>query len=382
MAASKTLATTGLPGWVYRDQAFFAAERERIFKRAWQVACHVSDVPEPGDYFRLDFMDEPLIIVRGEDGVVRALANVCRHRGARLLDGEGGGPRGQLRSGRIVCPFHAWTYDGRGRLVAVPRQSAYPGLTTAERGLPELEVETWQGFVFFRLEPGGPSVQQMMRPYEAELRPYRLGEMRPLGRVTLRPREVNWKTVVENYIDGLHIAHAHTGLGRLIARSYALEVKDHVYRMSGAIEARENAGWSERHYCAILPSQAHLPEDRRRLWSYYLLWPNVAFDVYPDQVDFMHIIPLAPGRTLIREIPYALPDSSREMRLARYLNWRINRVVSVEDRDLIERVYHGTGSRGYVRGPLSEEEICIAAFADRLRRILPECDLAEPPRRV
>ncbi len=370
-----------LPAWTYRDPAFFELERARVFRPSWQVVCHVNDLPETGDYHVFDFLGEPVFVVRGEDGVIRAFPNVCRHRAARLLDGEDGGGRGRCPQGRIRCPYHAWTYGLDGRLTHVPYESAYRDFDRSEYGLPELDLEIWRGFVFVRLEspPGAPGVAEMMAPYDAELAPYRLEEMRALGRVTLRPRAVNWKNVVDNYIDGLHIAVAHTGLRRIVGRSYAIEPQEHVYRMIGEIEAGPRAGWSERLYCRHLPEAAHLPPERRRVWSYYLLWPNMGFDIYPDQIDFMQMIPLGPGETLIREIPYGLPDDRRETRAARYLNWRINRVVNAEDTGLIARVQHGMGSASYRQGPLSEQETCLHAFAEKLRRLLPVARLPEPP---
>jgi phenylpropionate dioxygenase-like ring-hydroxylating dioxygenase large terminal subunit len=108
------------------------------------------------------------------------------------------------------------------------------------------------------------------------------------------------------------------------------------------------------------------------MWSYYRLWPNVAFDVYPDQVDFMQFVPISPTQTLIREIAYALPDRRREVRAARYLNWRINRQVNAEDTVLVARVQSGMTSSSYSSGPLSKAEVCLAAFARRLREALPE----------
>ena len=106
----------------------------------------------------------------------------------------------------------------------------------------------------------------------------------------------------------------------------------------------------------------HLPHERQRLWTYFKLWPNVAFDIYPDQIDFMQFLPVSPTETLIREIAYVHPDSRREMRAARYLNWRINRQVNLEDKALIERVQAGMGSSSYTVGPLSEDEVCLRSF--------------------
>jgi len=89
----------------------------------------------------------------------------------------------------------------------------------------------------------------------------------------------------------------------------------------------------------------------QRLWSYFKLWPNTAFDLYPDQIDFMQFLPVSPTDTMIREVVYVHPDSRREMRAARYLNWRINRRISHEDKALIERVQSGMASSSYLSGP-------------------------------
>lgn len=367
----------GLPGWVYGDERFFQREIEKVLLPSWQVVCHQTDVPEPGDYRRLDFAGRPIFVVRGEDGEIRAFYNVCRHRASRLLDGDPSGA-GRCHRGRIVCPYHGWTYDLEGRLTGVPGSAAYDGLVREQWGLKSPEVEIWQGFVFVRCRPGGPRLADIMAPWEETIAPYRMGEMMALGRVTLRPREVNWKTIVENYADGLHIPVAHPGLSALSAGSYRLEVGDQVMHMTAEVAAQGGGSWSVRAYRRFLPPVPHLPASLRRRWNYFLLWPNLAFDVYPDQVDFMQMIPLGPRRTLIREIPYGLKDNTREMKAARYLNWRINRRVNAEDQRLIERVQAGMDSGEFGRGPLSRDEVCLRALATRLTEILPEAAGREP----
>jgi phenylpropionate dioxygenase-like ring-hydroxylating dioxygenase large terminal subunit len=122
----------------------------------------------------------------------------------------------------------------------------------------------------------------------------------------------------------------------------------------------------------LLTEFTHLPMERRRNWSYYRLWPNVAFDVYPDQVDFMQLLPVSASETLIREIAYALPDNRREVGAARYLNWRINRQVNAEDTKLLIGVQQGMTSSSYSTGPLSSSEVCLSAFARRFREALPD----------
>ena len=126
---------------------------------------------------------------------------------------------------------------------------------------------------------------------------------------------------------------------------------------------------------ALLPRVDHLPASHQRKWLYYKLFPNVAFDIYPDQVDFMQFLPVSGTETVIREISYAIPDERREMRAARYLNWRINRRVNAEDTELITPRPARHGIAGLQAGPLGTSEVCLRSFAQKLRRLIPEARL-------
>jgi len=362
-----------LPGWLYFDPEFFEAEKTAFLRSAPQVVCHESDIAEAGEWRTLEYLGESVIVVRGDDGVARALANVCRHRGSRLVDGTGGCAK------VLTCPYHAWSYGRDGRLVGVPHRSEYPGLRPQELALKHVALENWRGFLFVTLEPGAPSVAEMMSPYEAEVAPYRFQDLRAIGRVTLRPRPLNWKTIADNYSDHLHIPVGHPGLTRLFGRNYRVEAKDHVDRMEGELAEAESANPPERAYQRLLPEAEHLPPSHRRKWLYYKLFPSVAFDIYPDQVDFMQFLPVSASETVIREISYALPDERREMKATRYLNWRINRRVNAEDTALITRVQLGMQSASYEAGPLGTSEVCLRSFARKLRRLIPEARLDSPP---
>ena len=355
-----------LPAWTYRDPAFFEVEMARVMRPSWQVVCHTSDIAESGDWQTLEFLNESIVVVRGEDKHVRAFTNVCRHRGSRLLTEVSGCAK------RLTCPYHGWTYGLDGRLTGVPCKSDYPGLDMEAHGLVPVELEVWKGFVFVRLTNRGPSVATMMAPYEDLIAPYRFEQLRALGRVTLRPRDVNWKNVADNYSDNLHITVAHPGLKRLFGHSYGVEANEHVDRMWGSFAEQPSAKLSERLYQQMLPRVEHLPEQAQRQWLYFKLWPNVAFDVYPDQIDFMQFLPVSPTRTLIREINYAIPDDRREMRAARYLNWRINRQVNAEDTALITRVQQGMMSSSFSQGPLGLSEVCLRSFGRKMRALIPE----------
>jgi phenylpropionate dioxygenase-like ring-hydroxylating dioxygenase large terminal subunit len=370
---SDPLDDMSLPGWLYYDAEFFEAERKAFLRAAPQVVCHESEIAEPGEWRSIEYLGESVIVIRGDDGEVRALFNVCRHRGSRLVDGTGGCAK------VLTCPYHAWSYARDGRLVGVPHRNEYPGLRTEDHGLFPVALESWRGFLFVTLEPGAPSVAEMMAPYEAEVAPYRFEELRPIGRVTLRPRPLNWKTIADNYSDHLHIPIGHPGLTRLFGRNYRIEAQDHVDRMEGDLVEKESANPSERAYQKYLPEAEHLPPSHRRKWLYYKLFPNVAFDIYPDQLDFMQFLPVSATETVIREISYALPDERREMQTARYLNWRINRRVNAEDTELITRVQLGMQSPTYRAGPLGTSEVCLRSFARKLRKLIPEARLESPP---
>ena len=362
-----------LPGWLYHDDEFFAAEQKAFLRAAPQIVCHESEIPNAGEWQSLEYLGESIIVIRGDDQVIRAFSNVCRHRGSRLVDGNSGCAK------VLTCPYHAWSYARDGRLVGVPHRAEYPGLRTEDHGLFPVALENWRGFLFITLEPGVLSVAEMMAPYEDEVGLYRFEELKALAPVRLRPRTLNWKTISDNYSDGLHIPIGHPGLTRLFGKSYRIEARDWVDKMEGDLVDKASANPSERIYQSYLPQVDHLPQTHQRKWLYYKLFPNVAFDIYPDQVDFMQFLPVSATQSVIREISYALPDDRREMKAVRYANWRINRRVNAEDTELITRVQLGMQSPAYVAGPLGTSEVCLRSFAQKLRRLIPEARLDAPP---
>ena len=370
---AESLDGMSLPGWLYFDPEFFEAEKKVFLCAAPQVVCHESEIDQPGEWRSLEYLGESVIVIRDDDGEVRAFSNVCRHRGSRLLDGTGGCAK------VLTCPYHAWSYGRDGRLVGVPHRNEYPGLQTDQLGLVPVPLENWRGFLFVTLEPGLPSVAEMMAPYESEVEPYQFEKLRVLGRVTLRQRQLNWKTLCDNYSDHLHIPVGHPGLTRLFGRNYRIDAEPHADRMQGDLVDKESANPSERAYQRYLPKADHLPPSHQRKWLYYKLFPNIAFDIYPDQVDFMQFLPISGTETRLREISYALPDDRREMKAVRYLNWRINRRVNAEDTELITRVQLGMQSPTYKAGPLGTSEVCLRSFARKLRKLIPEARLDSPP---
>ena len=367
-----------LPSWTYNNEVFFELEKRDLFLNNWQLICHGSNIPLPGDYFTFDLFSERLVAVRDASLEIRVFHNVCSHRATKLFDRVSGNC-----GKRIVCPYHAWSYDLSGNLKHVPGLENFENLDLKDHGLRIVEQEVFKGFVFAKVLPSDvPSVRQQFEPYLAEIEPYRFEDLEPLGRVTLRPREVNWKQIADNYVDAMHISVAHPGLSNLVGASYDLEVSCNggfVHRMSADLTVSRKNRLSNVLYKKYLPRVDHLPTERQWQWTYYRLWPNLAFDVYPDQMDFMQFIPINASTTMIREIPFALKDDRREMKVARYLNWRINREVNAEDTRLIKWVQEGMQTSAFQSGPLAKSEICLIDSAEKIKQAIPIATLDQEP---
>ena len=365
-----------LPAWIYDNAEFLELEKAEVFANCWQIVCHTSDIPNAGDYQILKLLGEQIFVMRGHDGAIRGFYNVCRHRASRLLKGEGG-----RCPGRIVCPYHAWAYATSGELVWVPFEEEYENLDKSQHGLATVECEVFLGFIFIRLESSGPSLEQMLAPAFDELSLYRTEQLQPLTGLSTREVNVNWKNGTDNYVDALHVRVAHPGLDSLLNKTYTLEhMGDGVHRLHGRVEDIVGSSDLAMRYHQVLPSVDFLPESHQRLWLYYMVWPNFAFNIYPDQIEFMQFLPVTPTKSNIRFGTYAIPDELATMREARQLNVDLNIEVGTEDTDLIEGVQAGMASRSYVRGPLGKNEICLRAFAERMRNLLPVSrDIEAPP---
>lgn len=365
-----------LPGWTYNDAGFFALEREHIFKRTWQFVCHVNDIPETGQYVTLAFAGERVFAIRDREGQVRAFHNTCRHRAACLAEGLSG------RAARaIVCPYHGWSYDLDGTLAVVPGHESFPALDRAAFGLLPVECEIWHGLVFVRMVAGGPSVAAMMAPYEAELAPFRFAESKPLyADFWVDVSEADWKNVMDNFLEGYHIPAGHPGLQRMFGSSYVVETKDHgVSRAFSVLREEPSRMWSERAYQNLLPEVTALPENWRRAWVYYALFPSTTLNVAPHGLNVFQILPLAPGRTTVRGKTYGTFGDDRAMKAARYLSQRINRQIYLEDDQLVRSVQAGLESTAYTTGRLSQKEACVRQFQDEIRARIPVSRLRERP---
>ncbi len=366
----------GLPPWAYDHPAMTRLELARILRPSWQLVCHISDVAKAGDYLTFELGPESIVVLRDREGTLRAFHNVCRHRASRLLEQSGSCP------GSITCPYHGWTYNLDGSLRGTPVRESFPALDRATHGLVAVRLQTMAGFVFACLQGDPPSPASMWGEMAADFVPYRAEEMVPLGPMYYEDWDVDWKVAMDNYLESYHVPIGHPGLSRMFTPDYddSLNLVSGVARGVSWLRDAPSPKWTERQYQHMVQGlTTHLPEANRKCWRFYSMLPNLGIDVYPDQIDFFQVLPRGPGKCTIRGGCYGLPDDRREMKILRWLGFRINMQVNREDMELCRRVQLGLKSSGYTPGPLSTLEICMLQFHDMIRARIPETLLPNAP---
>ncbi len=368
----------GLPGWTYHSKALFELERTEVFLTHWQIGGHVGDIPAPGDWLTFDLLGERALIIRGKDGVVRAFHNLCRHRGARLADGESGHCKNAM-----VCPFHGWVYNLDGTLRGAARPESFGYMNRSDFGLKPVEMEIWHGFIFLRFLPGPQhSVADLMRPFEADFTAYRSDRLLPgeLGSWSATTLPVNWKSVRDVDNEGYHVAMAHPALQDLYGRTY----RDIVYPggiSHSVAEFGDQPGrlWSVRQYLRFSPRPEWLPDRLRQSWTYYGMFPNTVIAFTPEGAQYYQEIPLSRDETFLNGRLYRHAHESRQARAARYLAYRIDRDTSQEDQQLSIWSNESMKSTAFEDFHLSDLEYGVRAHHDQLRRILPVTRLPDAP---
>jgi choline monooxygenase len=363
VASTAALATgQALHPRLYIDPALQEAEQRLIFERTWQLAGHVSALPRPGSYVTAVAGNQPVLVVRDEDNHLRAYRNVCRHRGSRLLTGDG------RCKGAIRCRYHGWTYRFDGTLIGVPEGLAFGDkLDKAALGLTPVRVEEMSGLVFFNLDPDATPLTDLVGDLPQRLERYRIPTLVPFapGNGT---QPANWKAIADNYIEGYHIPIAHPGLMRMLDYNhYDAEVNEHYVWFEAPLRSRPSSNRLERLYADLVTPMPGLGPEDLRVWRYVFLYPNTTIDLYPDQVNTWQMVPHGVGRTRDVFGSFRPANSSPRTRLVQWLNQKLNNLVLDEDIDLVDNVQQGLQTRGYECGPLSRREDAVAWFADRVR---------------
>jgi choline monooxygenase len=320
-----------LPSRFYFDAAVLSDENRNVFGRTWQLAGQAAQVREAGQYFTTIIGDEPVLVVRGNDGVLRAMSNVCRHRAGPIARGEGKRPV-------LQCGYHGWTYSLDGRLKVTPEFEGVQDFDRASCVLPQFQVELWNELVFVNLDPRAESLTGFLGELLRDMPPHDYSGFRLAHRKTWE-LDCNWKVYVDNYLEGYHIPIVHPGLFReLDYPKYRTDVKRN-YSIQVA-PTRNNPASTGR---------IRGDEDVRYFW----IFPNLMLNVYADNFSTNLIVPLGPNRTAtLFDSDFKDPDSAKQ---------QIDETVAfsdeiqIEDIDICEAVQRGLRSSTYEAGRFSPQ---------------------------
>ncbi len=346
-----------LPSAVYTDAAVFAAEKERIFARTWQVMGHAHQVADAGDYFTTELVGEPLLIVRGSDRILRGFYNVCRHRAGPPA--EGCGSRKLFR-----CGYHGWTYGLDRALISATEMEGVAGFRPSEFALAPVRVEEWFNLVFVNLDREARPLRESLGELVAQVEKFPFAGMKLFERRTYEMK-CNWKTYVDNYLEGYHLPSVHPGLNRELDYN-AYVVEPHIGR-AGAVAAERGCGYVRQ----VSPIRGAQPgdaaprryqESREDLTTdYFWIFPNWMLNCYPDNVSLNIVLPVEPERSLAI-FEWYLPEKDHSAPAAK-ASVEFSDQIQVEDVGICEAVQRNLRSRSYSRGRFSaKQEKGVHAF--------------------
>ena len=351
--------TSRLPARFYLDGSILALEKERIFKRAWLLGGHISEVAEPGCYVVGDILGEQVILIRGDDGEIRGFHNVCRHRGHELLKGSG-------CTRRITCPYHAWAYDLDGTLVHAKNTEKVATFRPEAHALKPVRVEQFLGLLLFNLDADAPSFQDQFPALEDEVHRYvpRLDELVPESSAArdATTLECNWKVLLDNCLECYHCTPAHPAFVDLVdLETYQIVCHDaHTTHIVQSVKT-DNAAY---------PYDAN---DEVRHAVFWHLWPNWTLGVFPGSPNFgaFAFDPITPTRTRTQGISMRIPGPKSESDLARARY--SSEVLWPEDLSLCEAVQRGIATSAFEPGQFlvgdiadGESEIATHFFQHRI----------------
>jgi len=337
-----------LAGSYYTDTDVFEREQQAIFEGDWLCVARSADVGRPGQYQTVQAGRESVLVVRQRDGGLRALLNVCRHRGARVCTEESGQVSRYLR-----CPYHAWSYELDGRLAAAPNLARMPDIDRSERGLVAVASREWLGYVWVCLAGSPPPFEERVMGAVsgrlgslAAIDAYRL-ESLAVGRRIVYDVAANWKLIVENFMECYHCATIHPELVSVLpefAGGYAAQY----YVGHGAAFADRVAGFTVDGSSGFgrLPG---LADDQDRKYYAITIRPQVFVNLVPDHAILHRMTPLAPDRTTVVCDWLFSPDvidSGSDVSLSVELFDRVNR----QDFDACARTQPSMSSRAYRDG--------------------------------
>jgi choline monooxygenase len=320
----------------YNDGRFFELERDTVFRNHWLIAARADQFVKTGDYVAGSIAGEPYVVVRGEDGALRAFYNVCRHHAAQVAVGAG-------CAESLVCPYHGWTYALDGRLTRAPELGAVKDFDRDKFGLVPMRVASWCGLVFICMADNPRSITDDLTEVGT-----RLNAMSVDGLTFVARRQYtlacNWKVYVDNYLDGgYHVSYLHKGLaGQLDLDSYQTEIFERYSIQSGAGAAGKKEGMPGSDFAERIGDRV----------LYAWLYPNLMINRYGPMMDTNWVVPRGHDETQVIFDYYFTPETANDNEFVEK-SLAASDVVQLEDVAICESVQKGLGSSSYDQGRYS-----------------------------
>lgn len=351
-----------LPQKYYVSDDVFRQEQERIFKRYWICAGHQSRIPKAGEYFLLNIFNESLIVLRDKQNQIRALHNVCRHRGTRVCEEEQG------RFGAsIQCSYHAWTYGLDGNLIGAPFMKDVEGFRKEDYPLRAAPVHVWEGFIFVSLSLGQPvPFEETYAPLLGRFSQWNMERLNSQKRMAYEAHS-NWKYIFQNFNECYHCPTIHPLLNRLT--DYTSGNNDLVEGpfLGGFMEILEESLTVSGRTCGL--PLGTLGEDSRRGY-YYSVLPNLLLNIHPDYVMFHLVTPHAPGHSTIVSEWLFNPESFGRADFHPQDAVDFWHETNLQDWHVCELGQLGVASEAYAPGWYTPRESLLAAFDRHYLRLM------------
>ena len=351
------------PPQAFASEACLELELDAIFNREWHCVGREDEFAEPGAYRTLTIGRDPVVVLRDAGGELRAMSNVCRHRMMTLLEGEG------VLKGRIVCPYHAWSYDLDGRLIG----AAYmpDDFDKSACRLPDLKVEIWEGWIYVNLDPEAPPLAPRLTGISERYPRHRMASYRTLFRVS-EVWETNWKVLVQNFMEGYHLfkAHAETVESALPTRLVQALPGGEGYSLC---EQGRVPGVAYEYGAAMQNKNAKLSEAEQQTVALFCVYPCHLVSLSPERTFWLSLQPLGAQQTQVLwgvdVYPDAFPESEERARRASELRASFER-INDEDKPIVAAVTRNARAAKAAPGRLSPKERTIWEFQRYLARRL------------
>jgi choline monooxygenase len=324
-----------IPAPWYFDERVTALERASVFSSTWQVVGRADQVRDNGQFFTAELAGEPLVVARGEDGLLRGFYNVCRHHAAAVVT-EAQGCAKQFR-----CPYHGWTYGIDGTLKGMVEFDGVCNFDRAKNGLVPVRVDIWENFVFVNLDGRAAPLRDFLGVVPDLVTPLELGKKLHFFDRRVYTLNCNWKVYVDNYLDGgYHVPHAHKGLSSVIEYTkYTIENFERACLQSSPLSSDPT-------------SETGVAATRQGRAFYLWLYPNFMINAYEGVMDTNLVLPLGVNRCAV-VFDYYFADTSAAAEARHRESIAVSEKVQDEDMAICDAVQRGLGSRAYFAGRLS-----------------------------